>query len=96
MVVTLPGCLVSGDRQACFVNWFGSSHLYIRTKNYDFNRFYIFLKDFKIFDPWKFFLVTRFSVTSLLVTRYFVTLFSNTPLQTRKAMACARNRANRP
>ena len=35
-------------------------------KNNDFNRFCIFLKDLKIFDPWKFFLVTRFSTTSLL------------------------------
>ena len=32
-----------------------------------------------MFDPSKIFPVTRFSVTSLLVTRYFVTLFSNTP-----------------
>ena len=36
---------------------------------------YIFLKDLRIFDPWNFFLVTRFSVTSLLVTSllYLVT-----------------------
>ena len=43
-----------------------------------FKPFYSFLKDFEIFDPFNFFPVTRFSVTSLLVTRYFVTLFSNT------------------
>ena len=77
--VTLPGCRVSRDRQACFVNWFCSSYLYISTKKTDFNRFYIFLNDLRIFNRSKFFFVTRFSVTSLLVTRYFVTLFSNTP-----------------
>ena len=78
--VTLPGCLVSRDHQACFVNWFCSSYLYINTKETDFDQFYIFLNDLRIFDRSKFFLVTRFSVTSLLVTRYFVTLFSNTPI----------------
>ena len=31
-VVTLPGCRVSRDRQACFVNWFCSSYLHISTK----------------------------------------------------------------
>ena len=72
--VTLPGCLVSRDHQACFVNWFCSSYLYINTKETDFDQFYIFLNDLRIFDRSKFFLVTRFSVTSLLVTRYFVTL----------------------
>ena len=74
-----PGCRVFRDHQACFVNWFCSYYLHISTKRNDFNRFYIFLKDLRIFDRSKFFLVTRFSVTSLLVTRYFVTLFSNTP-----------------
>ena len=39
--VTLPGCRVSRDRQACFVNWFCSSYLYVNTKETDFNRFYI-------------------------------------------------------
>ena len=76
--VTLPGCRVSRDRQACFVNWFCSSYSYISTKETDFNRFLIFLNDLRIFDRSKFFLVTQFSVTSLLVTRYFVALFSNT------------------
>ena len=66
--VTLPGCWVSRDRQACFVNWFCSSYLYINTKETNFNRFYVFLNDLRIFDRSKFFLVTRFSVTSLLVT----------------------------
>ena len=69
---------MSRDRQACFVNWFCCSYLYINTKEIDFNRFFTFLNDLRIFDRSKFFLVTRFSVTSLLVTRYFVTLFSNT------------------
>ena len=41
------------------------------------------LNDFKMFDPSKFFPVTRFYVTSLLVTRYFVTLFSNTPSESK-------------
>ena len=35
-----------------------------------FKPFYSFLNDFEIFDPFNFFLVTRFSVTSLL--RYSV------------------------
>ena len=30
--VTLPGCRVSRDRQAYFVNWFCSSFLYISTR----------------------------------------------------------------
>ena len=34
--ITLHGCQVSRDRQACFVNWFCSSYLYISTKK---NRF---------------------------------------------------------
>ena len=31
-VVTLSGCRVSRDRQACFVNWFCSSYLHISTE----------------------------------------------------------------
>ena len=53
--------------QAWFVNWFCSSFLYMNAKKTDYNRFYICLKDLKIFP------ITRF-----LVTRYFVTLGSNT------------------
>ena len=67
--VTLPGCRVSRDRQACFVNWFCSSYWYISAKETDFNRFYIFLNDLRIFDRSKFLLpLLRYSllVTSLL------------------------------
>ena len=73
-VITLPGCRVSRDHQACFVSWFCSSSLYISTKKNGFNRFYIFLKDMRIFDPWKFYLVTRFSV--FFVTRYSLLRYS--------------------
>ena len=53
-------------RQAWFVNWFCSSYLYINAKK-DYNRFYIFLKDLRIFvNPSKFFTITRVLVTSLL------------------------------
>ena len=49
-------------RQAWFLDRLWSSYLYISSKKNDYDRFYIFLKDLRIFDPSKFFLVTRFSV----------------------------------
>jgi len=62
------------------VNWFCSYYLYINDKKsiIDYNRFYAFLQYFIIYNPLKFLSVTRFLVTPLLVTRYYVTLFSNT------------------
>ena len=69
-------------RQACIVNWFCSSYLYMKTKKTILIDNTYFKKKLRMFNPSKFFLVTRFSVTTfkVLVTRYFVTLFSNTPL----------------
>ena len=56
------------------LNWFWSSFLYINAKKNDYNRFYIFLKDLKIFDPSIFFPLNGLS----FVARYFVALCSNT------------------
>ena len=57
-------------RQVCFVNWFCiSSYLYVNTKKAIIIDSTYFYKNFSIFGPSNFFPVTR----------YFVTLFSNTP-----------------
>ena len=56
-------------RQDWFLNWLWSSYLYINAKKkHDYNRFYIFLKNLRIFDPSKFFAITWSLVPSLLVT----------------------------
>ena len=71
-------------RQAWFLDRLWSSYLYINSKKNDYDRFYIFLKDLRIFDPSKFFPVTRSLVSLLLVTSLnrVVTLIANSNFHT--------------